>query len=1116
MYASIHTHSAWSLMDATNMPFGMTKKIASLSQRGFILTDHGTSGGFAEISKAGKKNGVKVVCGNEMYVAIRGTSDRTARDTAHLTLWAFDKCGYHNLLKLHELSYGEAYYYNPRTDFETLAKYSEGLGAASGCLGGVLPKALVAGDVAEAERRVASLSEIFPGRFWIEVQNHLIPEELAIYDEILRIAKKFSLPIVAAADSHYTDREDWTSHDIIIACGTGSLVRDPNRKKVYRPEEFFLKSEDDMLARHEKSHVLESGRILDMCDTIDLSSGGIYHLPSLTRKPEIEFRRKVKAGIAAIYGNRADAIERAEYEMDAIVTMGFVDYFLVVSDIYDFMRAEGIPFGLGRGSAAGSIACYALGITGIDPLKYNLIFERFINPSRVSLPDIDMDVSARRRGEIIAFLRSKYGNDHVMQLPTFTTLGGRAAIRDVGRTLAVPLAKVDALAKMIPLNGSITRDRESRDYIALALKKIKSFKQAYESDEQCREIIDEAMKIEGLPKAASMHAAGIVIADKPISDYAPIISVAGDEGRIPVLGYDMNVIEDQGLIKMDLLGLKTLDCAQDTIDSLKKAGFVSEDFSLASIPLDDPATFSMLARGLTAGVFQLESVGMRQTIRELKPDRVEDIMALVAMYRPGFMSQISSFIARKHGREKVTYPHPSLEPVLKDTYGLPLYQEELMQLSQVIAGYSMSRADSLRKTLGKKVVDATAKEREDFVAGAVAQGHKESWAADLFNEFIEPATMYSFNSAHSAAYGMLAYQTAYLKANFPLHFFRSLLTVNAGDTDKTRDYIADARSQGVPILPPDVNESSTEFTVLEDRGVIRYGLPAIKNCGGRACALIINRRKKAPYTDIFSFVERTKDRLITSRTVESLVLAGAFDSQPGTRLEKLASVSTAFDRAEMLAEDAKRVAEGRPPVKRKKPIPEPILLPPDREIDLLAAEREHVGTYISSHPYLKLKDAARAATTHSLHDIRSLSDKESATICGIVTNIREHLTKKGGKRMLYARIEDDEVCLDVTVFPKAYEGCRDAFILDQAVVLSGSVGIKDEEGSGVEFFVDSATALSEAPTMRRKMPLKAPSGPVVRRLPWVGYVDTLDEIKSVLGPGNAHLVLPNGEVWEVS
>lgn len=1096
------------------------ERVASIDQKYVAITDHGNSYAIAEMLKVSKDYNVQLIAGNEFYVAARGLKDRTGRDSYHLTvLCDGTKQGWRNLCNLHHLSFAEGYFYNPRIDLDVLAEHSEGLLALSGCMGGAALKAYLSDNESEAERRIKTLKQIFgPQRFFIELQNHGLENDAIALPWLRSMAKKHGLKSVATNDYHYVNKADWSVHDVLIAVGKNQCVFDPNRAIAYEPEVFYVKDYDEMAEMgFSKSELEQSHKIAQMCEPLDLDSKGVFHIPAISvpdgyfspppKSPkysakqlaEMYFVTELQKGLIRRYGSPLPkgVAERSAFEKEAIVTAGFVDYIMIVADIYDFLRREKIPFGPGRGSVGGSIVAYALGITEIDPLHYGLLFERFINPERVSLPDVDMDVSAVHREKVISYLREKYGEDKTAQLITFQSLGGRAAIRDIGRAFNLPLAKVDELAKSIPQEGSQTKDRESRSYLEAALESQKVLRAAYESDETVKQVIDNGIRLEGVTKAASKHAAGFVISDTPLRDLVPMgIKTKGDDPDPNVVGVEMNFIEDMGLIKFDLLGNRNTDIVDDCIQGMKRYKVIGKDFDPTAIPTDDRATFDMLCKGLTAGCFQIEGSGMTGWLKKMQPDRIEDIMVMVALFRPGPMEHIPSYINRKQGKEKITYPHALLEPILKETFGVPVYQEQLMQIGQVIAGWSLARADQLRKVIGKKIIDDVAKEKSQFVKGAVAQGHGAAWAEKLFTEFIEPAARYSFNKAHSCAYGLLAYQTAYLKCNYPTFYYAALLKSiedHPKRDEKMTAYISDARAMGIAVLPPDVNESEFSFTALPATKSVRFGLNGIKHCGSKAVAEIIKERKNGPFTDLFSTVGRIKSTLVNSRCIESLVASGAMDTLPGTRSAKLASLAAAMERADCLKEDQKRIAAGGKPVKRKKPIPEPVLSEAvEDKLHLLSLERELTGYYLSSHPWLDV--ASSSSATHTIQSAREAGG-ENISVGGIVSRLTEHTTKKGKQKMAFGAIEDDKAVLEFVIFPRDYQKLADLVKLDKPLVLSGKVETDGEDDSySAKLIVSGATPIARG----LKKGKQQVSYTEVITLPKSGYRELLQKVRKRL------------------
>lgn len=1146
-FVHLHGHSQASLLDAMSRPHELFERVASIDQVAVAVSDHGNSYAVAEMLKVSRSTGVKFIAGNEFYVANLGLEDRSKRDSYHLTvLCDGSKEGWKNLCNLHYLSFAKGYFYSPRIDLDVLAEHSDGLIALSGCMGGAAIKALLAGDEAEAERRIKLLKQIFgPERFFVELQNHELDGDEIALPWLRKIAKKHGLKCVATNDYHYVHKEDWQAHDVLIAIGKNQCVFDPNRQIAYKPEMFYVKDYGEMSAMgFSKSELEQSAKIAAMCEPLNLESK-TFHIPAITvpknywknappKAPKYKtkseeaigfFITEVQKGLVRRYGSPLprNVCERATYEKEAIIKAGFVDYIMIVADIYEFMREEKIPFGPGRGSVGGSIVAYALGITEIDPLKYGLLFERFINPERVSLPDVDMDISAKRCDQVIGYVRDTYGTDKTGSIITFQSIGGRAAIRDVGRAHKLDLDKVDLLAKAIPQEGSQTKDRESRAYLKAAIETQKVLREAYESDDTVRQVVDTGMLLEGVTKAASKHAAGIVISDTPLRDIVPMgIKTKGDDPDPSVVGFEMHFIEDMGLIKFDFLRLRNVDIVAQCIADMKKHGAITKSFTANDIPLDDAATFQMLCRGLTAGCFQIEGSGMTGWLKKLQPDRVEDIMAMVALFRPGPMEHIPRYIERKHGREKVEYPHSSLKPILEDTFGVPVYQEQLMQIGQKIAGWTLARADQLRKVIGKKIVDDIAKERKQFADDAEKNGFDWDWADNLFETFIEPAARYSFNRSHSCAYGLLAYQTAYLKCNYPTFYFASLLK-NTEDDQKREEklpaYIADAREMGVAILPPDINQSDFSFTAFPKEKCVRFGLNGIKHVGSKAVLEIIKERKREPFNEFFQTVERIKSTLVNSRCLESLVASGAMDSL-GSRADLLASLESAMARADMLREDRKRIADGGKPVKRKKPIPEPVLIEGYVDkVELLGKERELIGYYLSGHPW---KDVASASSaSHTVQEAREEINGSSISVGGIVSRLTEHTTKKSKQKMLFGAVEDDKAVLEFVVFPRQYEKVCDLLKLDAPVVLTGKiendVSEDSEEGtSAAKLIVQSVSPIARGLKKKAEKPMFTQ----VIKVPTEGYREELLKWRKVLDDNKDDItdlkfILPDGSEIKV-
>ncbi|MBV8198136.1 MAG: DNA polymerase III subunit alpha, partial [Candidatus Eremiobacteraeota bacterium] len=829
-FVHLHVHSEYSLLDGACRIDRLCREVAETGAPAVALTDHGVMYGAMEFYYAARNAGLTPILGCEAYVAPRGRLDRSAREEAHVTLLAADLVGYRNLVALVSKGFLEGYYYKPRIDLELLAQHHDGLIVLSGCMSGLVAAPLLRDDYESAQRNAKTYREIFGARFYIEVMRHGMPEQAKINDGLIRVARELGVPIVATNDIHYLKQTDAPMHDVLLAIGTGKMVSDGNRMRFYS-DQFYLKSPEEMRALW-IDHPEACDATLDIAGSVDIRiPEKIFHLPQFPvpqespgqEKSDAQFLREVcEAGLVERYGAeraRSDATLRArlEYELDVITSMGFSSYFLIVWDFVKYARDREIPVGPGRGSAVGSLVAYCLKITDLDPLRFNLLFERFLNPERISMPDIDTDFCVERRDEIIRYVTEKYGNDRVAQIVTFGTMAARAAIRDAGRALGVPLADVDRIAKLVPAGpGGFS--------ISRAVEQIPELKSLYASAPEIRKLLDTAKEIEGLARNASTHAAGVVISAGPLTEYTPLVRF-GDSGINTQ--YDMESIERIGLLKMDFLGLRNLTVIDNAIKEIRRT--VDPAFDLSSVPLDDAKTYEMLGRGETMGVFQLESEGMKRVCAELRPSRFEDIIALVALYRPGPMDWIPQYIANKHGRSAPHYLHPKLEGILAETYGTAVYQEQAMQMAREIAGFSMSDADELRKVIGKKQKEKIPYYQEKFVAGAIATSGVDRSLAERIFHFIEPFAGYGFNKSHAAAYGLIAYQTAFLKANHPLHYLAALLSSVGDKTEKLVEYIEDARRLGIAVLPPDINESLTSFAVVGS--AIRFGLAAVKGIG---------------------------------------------------------------------------------------------------------------------------------------------------------------------------------------------------------------------------------------------------------------------------------------------
>lgn len=1022
--------------------------------------------GAMEFYYAARDTKLTPIIGCEAYIAPRGRFDRTVRDEAHVTLLAADLVGYRNLTALISKGFLEGYYYKPRIDLDLLAEHNDGLIVLSGCMSGLVAAPLLKNDYATSLKNAKTFVDIFGDRFYIEVMRHGMPEEDVINTGLVKVARELNLPIVATNDSHYLEQRDAPAHDVLLCIGTGKTVADTSRMKFYS-DQFYVKSAQEMYALW--SDLPEAcENTVKIADRIDLKiPEKIFHLPQYPvpqpaapaeeLSAEAFLREICERGLSERYGparSSADAAlrDRFEYEIGIINKMGFASYFLIVWDFIKYARDSGIPVGPGRGSAVGSVVAYCLKITDLDPLKFNLFFERFLNPDRISMPDIDTDFCVERRDEVIAYVTDKYGKDRVAQIVTFGTMAARAAVRDAGRALGVPLPEVDRVAKMIPSGPSGLS-------IAAALDAIPELKLSYAGNPQIRKLLDTAKDIEGLARNAGTHAAGVVISAGPLIDYAPLVKF-GDGGINTQ--FDMVWVEKIGLLKMDFLGLRNLTVMNSAVGEIRRT--VDPDFDLAAIPEDDRRTFDMLGRGETMGVFQLESDGMKRVCSELKPSCFEDVIALVALYRPGPMDWIPQYISNKHGRTKPTYLHPKLEPILRETYGVAAYQEQVMQMARDIAGFTMGEADELRKVMGKKQKDKIPVYREKFIVGAMeTSGVTRDLAQQIFT-FIEPFAGYGFNKSHAAAYGWIAYQTAFLKANHPLQYLSALMTSVKDKTDKLVEYIEEAKKVGIGVLPPDANESLVDFAVVGER--IRFGLAAVKGVGETAVRAIIDARVDGgKFIDIFDLARRVDTKLVNKRAFEALIKCGALDEMAGNRAQNLAALETAVElaarnardaelgQASLFADDVAHAATLAPTFPR-------VPAPSNRE--KLSWEKETLGIFVSGHPLAEMQSALVRAGATLLKDLRHAEDEGAVTIAGMVTSARRTLTK-AGQQILIAQLEDTTGSCDVIVFSKIYPAVQHLFAPDQILLVKGRLRLRERPGSapGEEPLVDLSVGVNE-------------------------------------------------------
>src|SRR5579872_3058428 len=1064
-FVHLHTHSEYSLLDGACRTKELAATAAEFGMPAVALTDHGVLYGAMEFLFEAKAKGVKPIIGCEMYVAPRGHRDRSARDEQHLTVLAANKAGYRNLLKLVSIGFLDGYYYKPRIDLELLAHYNEGLIVLSGCLGGGLAQHLLHGQPAAARQLARDYRAVFGERYFIEVHHHHHPLEDNIRPELFAIANELGIRPVATNDFHYLRRDDAPAHDVLLCIGTGKMLSDSDRLR-FEGDNFYFKTAEEMreLFRDTPDACDATVDIAAMVD-FDLSSSS-FAIPDFPVPPEqgdaqTYLAHLCETGLRERYGEpTAEQRERLEYELGIINRMDYASYFLIVWDFIRYAREQGIPVGPGRGSAAGSIVAYALRISDVDPLRYHLFFERFLSPERISMPDIDTDFCFERRNEVIAYVTAKYGTDRVAQIVTFGTMAARAAIRDVGRVTGVPLPDVDRIAKLIP---NIPTNPMS---IAQSIEAVPELKLLYQRDPQARQLLDTAKKVEGLARHASTHAAGVVIAPGPVTDYAPLVKLGDHEINTQ---YSMEWVERVGLLKMDFLGLRTLTVLAAAEHEIRRT--VDPNFTVDTIPLDDGKTYALLSAGQTTGVFQLESAGMRRYIAELKPNRIEDVIAMVALYRPGPMDWIDDFIAGKQGRRAITYLHPKLEPILEETYGIAVYQEQVMQMCRELAGYSVSQADEMRKVIGKKIKEKIPAERQKFISGCGAHGIDEALANKIW-QFIEPFAGYGFNKAHSVCYGLLAYRTAWLKANHPLAFMAALLTSVKQNNDKLVEYLADCARSGLRILPPDVNESGTDFTVVS--GAIRFGLAAVRNVGGAAIEELLERRSSGPLTSLADLCTRLDCRIVNRRVLEGLVKAGALDGLPGNRAQKLAALDAALDYGQKLSEERAlgqtslftSAGSDLPPP----PLPEM----PDVPMQLrLAQEKEAIGLYLSGHPLADKAAQLATRATCTIREVRDLPEDEIVSVGGVVTSARRVVTKAGGQ-MLVGVLEDQTGTIEAVVFPKWYAQLSPVFADEAIIVVKARVKERRPNGPGrtVGLAQDAADPAAAAEDERKDLTLQ--------------------------------------------
>ncbi|MFC5405457.1 DNA polymerase III subunit alpha [Cohnella soli] len=1053
-FVHLHVHSEYSLLDGAARIKEMAAKAAELGMKSLALTDHGVMYGAIPFYKACLEHGIKPIIGMEAYVTAGSRHERQSRKEQpiyHLTLLARNATGYRNLMKLTSIGHLEGFYYRPRIDFEALAEHAEGLVCLSGCMSSELSRKLAEGDYEAAKATAVRYRDLFGEHYYLEIQDHGILEQKAIAAGVMKLSEELGIPLVATNDSHYINEEDASLQDVLLCIGTGKTVDDPERFKI-TTSALFLKSGEEMagLFRHVPDAIANTLKIADSCE-LELEFGR-HILPEFSPLPEGRtagryLRELCSLGLQSRYealpewrdgDYRAKAEERLAYELRVIGEMGFDDYFLIVWDFIRFAHENGIMTGPGRGSSAGSLVAYTLRITDVDPIKHKLLFERFLNPERVTMPDIDIDFSDERREEVIRYVVTKYGAEHVAQIITFGTLAARASVRDVGRVLNLPYGDVDKVAKLIPPMPGMSIER--------AMKESSEFKAIADGNSPSAELIAMARRVEGMPRHASTHAAGVVISSDPLTDYVPLQE--GTDG-IPLTQYSMENLESVGLLKMDFLGLRTLSIIERTLASIKEQ--TGSDFHWEDVSYEDAPTFELLGRGDTTGIFQLESTGVRRVLKEMKPGSFEDIISVLALYRPGPMEFIPQFIRAKHGQVAVEYPHRNLERILGDTYGIIVYQEQIMQIASTMAGFSLGEADLLRRAVSKKKREVLDEQRAAFVRGSLKLGYDESVAHSVYDLIVRFAD-YGFPRAHAAAYAVLAFQTAYLKAHYPTAFMASMLTSVVGNQRKTAEYVDECRRLGIEVLKPDVNESGVLFTPVARsadgdsiKGAIRFGLAGVKNVGTQAIESILRERKDGPFVSLSDFCRRIDPRTCNKRVIESLVQAGALESLPGHRAQQLAALEPTIVAAAGWRKEREDLQielfglEEAPNWDVELPN-----IPPYNQTRMLELERELLGLYLSGHPLDVYDERYEELRLDRLVDIAEAADGATVFTAGMIVSLKPFVTKKG-QSMAFLEIEDRIMAAELVAFPTTWGKASSIAKKGELVCIRAKVQQGDED-----------------------------------------------------------------------
>jgi len=1060
-FVHLHNHTQYSLLDGACKVNDLLALAKEYKLPALAITDHGNMFGAIEFYRKAIQAGIKPILGMEAYVAphdlhtkeqIKGLPDTGY----HLVLLVKNLTGYKNLIKLATIGYLEGYYFRPRIDKKVLKEHSEGLIAFSSCLSGEIPVNLLDNKEKEAEEIARQFLDVFgEGNFYIELQDHNLEDEKKAKNLLARLSQKLSIPLVATNDCHYLKKEHAQAHDALLCIQTGKLLTDTDRLK-FGTDQVYFKSPEEMKALFAEypSAIENTLRVAEECN-LQLEFGKLHlpHLPIPSGFTSLDdyLEYQAKKGLARRYHKVTPGMEeRLAYELSVIKQMGFAGYFLIVKDFIDYARSKDIPVGPGRGSAAGSLVAYSLGITNIDPIKYGLIFERFLNPERISMPDIDIDFSDKGRDKIIEYVINKYGKDNVSQIITFGSMAARAVVRDVGRVMDMPYSEVDRIAKLIPAEVDMTLER--------ALQVQPELKKLVESNPNIGKLISYSEVLEGLSRHASTHAAGVVIAPSKLTDFVPLYKSNKDEITTQ---YDMIGIEDIGLLKIDFLGLRTLTVIDDALVRLRRDKGI--DINIDQIPLEDQKVYAIFSRGETVGVFQFESPGMREYLKKLKPESLDDLTAMNALYRPGPLDahMVDEYIDRKRGFKEIQYEHPSLEPILKETYGVIVYQEQVIRIASEVAGYTLSRADILRKAMGKKIAELMKKQRDEFIKGAKSRGISKEIGERIFEQ-INTFGRYGFNKSHSLAYALVAYQTAYLKVHYPLEFMAATLTSEIDDTDRIVVLLDECKKMEIEVLPPDVNESFADFRVVGEK--IRFGLGAIKNVGLSAVESMVSAREKSePFQSLFDFCARVDLRLVNRKAQESLIVAGAFDSIIPNRASLVAGLDMALQYGQA---KQKEKAGGQTTLfgasgsaresSFQQSLPE---VPAWSRYDLLSKEKEMLGFYLSGHPLADYQFELRQISTHDSLSIAEVPDNQAVVIGGIIVNVKSNIDRKG-KQMAFVTLEDFTGRVELILFSDLYEKYRHLVQNDSLVLIRGNSSTR--EGEKPKIIVQEMMSLPEA------------------------------------------------------